>query len=144
MGQKKILLRDFLIINTACGVAFVMMFAVIIMQKAHIIPSRPCGLVTLFHIYCPGCGGTRALFSVLQGHFLESLFYNPAVLLGALLIVYYEAAVIVTLVKNNGKIYYCRKPILIYIYLVIVFGYAIVRNVLLFAPGIDLLGDILK
>lgn len=143
MEQKNRLLRDFLIVNITCGVALFMMLAVLAMQKMHMLPSPPCGLVALFHIYCPGCGGTRALFSALQGNFLESLFYNPAVLLGALLIAYYEIAVIVTLVKDNGKIYYCRKPVLIYIYLVIVFGYAIVRNILLFVPGIDLLGNIL-
>ena len=56
---------------------------------------------------------------------------------------YYEVAVIVTLVKNNGKIYYYRKATLVYIYLVIVFGYAIVRDILLFVPGIDMLGDVL-
>lgn len=143
MKQKNILLRDFLIINIACGVAFIMMFAVMLLQKIHVVPSIPCGLVVIFHIYCPGCGGTRALFSMMQGHFLESLYYNPAVLLGALLIIYYEVAVIVTLVKDNGKIYYCRKPVFIYIYLVIVFGYTIVRDVCLLVPGIDLLGDIL-
>lgn len=30
--------------------------------------------------YCPGCGGTRALRLCLQGHFLKSLKYHPAVL----------------------------------------------------------------
>lgn len=143
MKEKNILLRDFLIINIACGIAAFMMLAVMVLQRIHIIPSIPCGLVYLFHIYCPGCGGTRALFSMLHGHFLESLYYNPAVLLGAVLILYYEVAVIVTLVKNNGKIYYHKKPTLVYIYLTIVFGYAIVRDVLLLVPGIDMLGDIL-
>lgn len=143
MKQKNTLLRDFFIINIACGVAAFMMFAVMILQRIHIIPSIPCGLVYLFHIYCPGCGGTRALFAMLHGHFLKSLYYNPAVVLGAALILYYEVAVIVTLIKNNGKTYYYRKSTLVYIYLVIVFGYAIVRDILLFVPGIDMLGDIL-
>lgn len=143
MKQENTLLRDFIIINIACGIAALMMFAAMILQRTHIIPSIPCGLVFFFHIYCPGCGGTRALFSMLHGHFLQSLYYNPAVLLGALLILYYEVAVIVTLIKNNEKIYYYRKATLVYIYLVIVFGYAIVRDILLFVPGIDMLGDVL-
>ncbi|MDD6069989.1 MAG: DUF2752 domain-containing protein [Clostridiales bacterium] len=143
MKQENTLLRDFIIINIACGIAALMMFVAMILQRTHIIPSIPCALVFFFHIYCPGCGGTRALFSLLHGHILQSLYYNPAVLLGALLILYYEVAVIVTLVKNNGKIYYYRKATLVYIYLVIVFGYAIVRDILLFVPGIDMLGDVL-
>lgn len=143
MKQKNTLLRDFLIINIVSGIGALMMFAYMMLQRTHIIPSIPCGLVFFFHIYCPGCGGTRALFSLFHGHFLESLYYNPAVLLGALLILYYEVAVIVTLVKNNGKVFYYRKATLVYIYLVIVFVYAIVRDILLFVPGIDMLGDIL-
>lgn len=143
MKQNKILLRDFLIVNLVCGIAAFMMLLVMLLQRIHVLPAIPCGLMVLFHIYCPGCGGTRALYSMLQGRFLESLFYNPAVLLGTLLIIYYEVSVIITLVKDNGKIYYYRKPGLIYVYLAVVFGYAVIRDVLLFIPGIDLLGDLL-
>lgn len=143
MKQKNTLLRDFVIINIVCGIAALMMFGAMLLQRTHVVPSVPCGLVTFFHIYCPGCGGTRALFAMLHGHFIESLYYNPAVVLGALLILYYEVAVIVTLVKKNGKIYYYRKATLVYIYLGIVFGYAVIRDVLLLWKGIDLLGNIL-
>lgn len=143
MKQKNTLLRDFVIVNVICGIAALMMFGAMLLQRTHVVPSVPCGLVTIFHIYCPGCGGTRALFAMLHGHFMESLYYNPAVVLGALLVIYYEVAVIVTLVKNNGKIYYYRKATLVYIYLVIVFGYAIIRDVLLLWKGIDMLGNIL-
>lgn len=40
----------------------------------------PCVLNTFFGIYCPGCGGTRALKALLQGKFLLSLWYHPLVL----------------------------------------------------------------
>lgn len=141
--KKNTLRRDFLIINILCGIAAVMMLAVIFLEKMHILPSVPCGLVVMLHLYCPGCGGTRAFFSLLHGHILESLYYNPAVLLGGILILYYEVAAVVTLIKDNGKIYYCKKPVPVYIYLVIVFGYAVFRDVLLMVQGIDMLGDVL-
>jgi hypothetical protein len=123
------------------GFAGFMMFAVMILQKMGVIFSPPCGLLTMFHVYCPGCGGTRALFSLLKGHFLQSFYYNPAVLLGAALILYYEIAVMVTLVKNNGKIYYYNKPTLVYVYIAVVLGYAVVRDILLVGYDIDLLGN---
>lgn len=39
----------------------------------------PCVLFTFFHIYCPGCGGTRSVEALLHGHLLESVWYHPLV-----------------------------------------------------------------
>lgn len=39
----------------------------------------PCVLLSLFGIYCPGCGGTRAVDALLHGHLLLSLWYHPLV-----------------------------------------------------------------
>lgn len=40
----------------------------------------PCFFRLLTGAYCPGCGGTRAVTSLLHGHFLESVLYHPLVL----------------------------------------------------------------
>ncbi|MDR2045013.1 MAG: DUF2752 domain-containing protein [Clostridium sp.] len=32
-----------------------------------------------FGIYCPGCGGTRAIIAFLRGHWLLSVWYHPVV-----------------------------------------------------------------
>ncbi|MDE6636406.1 MAG: DUF2752 domain-containing protein [Lachnospiraceae bacterium] len=39
----------------------------------------PCTLNHLTGLYCPGCGGTRALRYLLCGRILTSLYYNPIV-----------------------------------------------------------------
>ena len=39
----------------------------------------PCTLNHLTGLYCPGCGGTRALRYLLGGRILTSLYYNPIV-----------------------------------------------------------------
>lgn len=39
----------------------------------------PCVFLHFFGIYCPGCGMTRALLSVLRLDFLSALYYNPLV-----------------------------------------------------------------
>ena len=47
-------------------------------------PSLPaCWFYTRWHIYCPGCGGTRAFIALLSGRMLDSLCFHPAVLVGA-------------------------------------------------------------
>jgi hypothetical protein len=37
------------------------------------------------HIYCPGCGGTRAIEALVQGDILMSLWYHPLVLYTAVI-----------------------------------------------------------
>lgn len=46
------------------------------------IPRMPCFFDTVFGIYCPGCGGTRALTALLHGRLLEAVWYHPAIPFG--------------------------------------------------------------
>lgn len=39
----------------------------------------PCTLHTLTGLYCPGCGGTRAMISLFRGDLLHSFIYHPLV-----------------------------------------------------------------
>ena len=43
-------------------------------------PYNYCVFKRVTGIYCPGCGGTRALKALLSGDIAASLFYHPAVL----------------------------------------------------------------
>ncbi|MCM1185330.1 MAG: DUF2752 domain-containing protein [Lachnoclostridium sp.] len=47
--------------------------------------SYPCAMWYILGLYCPGCGGTRAVQALLQGRFLLSLWYHPFVLYAAVL-----------------------------------------------------------
>lgn len=145
IGEKQYvsLRRDFILVNTLCLSVAGIIFAYILLQHFDIIPGFPCPFHELLHLYCPGCGGTRAFFLMLQGHFIKSLYYNPAVVLGAILIIYYEMGVMITLIKKNGKYYYYRKNFLVYVYLIINLIFSIVRDYLLVAHEFDMLGDFL-
>lgn len=46
------------------------------------IPMLPCMFHELFGLYCPGCGGTRAIMSLFHGNILRSVWYHPMVLYG--------------------------------------------------------------
>lgn len=37
----------------------------------------PCLFHQISGLYCPGCGGTRAVKALLEGNFLGCLFYHP-------------------------------------------------------------------
>lgn len=44
-----------------------------------LLPDIPCPFSTVMGIYCPGCGGTRAVRALLEGRLLASLWYHPLV-----------------------------------------------------------------
>lgn len=46
-----------------------------------------CPILHYFGIQCPGCGGTRAMYSLLHGDILTSIQMNPLVVAGYLAIV---------------------------------------------------------
>ena len=138
-NDKNKLLRDFLIVNITGGVCMLAMFFGMLLQVKGIIPKTSGAFYGITHMYCPGCGGTRSLFSLLKLNIKKSICYNPAVILGGVLILYYEITFIMTLLDKEGRKYYCKSPVIIYIYIAVVLIYTILRNVLLIAFGIDLL-----
>ncbi len=139
----RVLKRDFIFVNILVGVAVLLTFLFMLLQRIAVIPSMPCIIHDVMHIYCPGCGGTRAMFALLQGHVLESLYYNPAVVLGVALGLHYELGIIITLIKKNGKRYYCTNWIPLIVCGAILLAFTIIRNYLLIGWGYDMLQDFL-
>ena len=103
------------------------------------IKSTGCFIRNQFHIYCPGCGGTRSVEALFNLQPVRSLYYNPAVILMILVAVCIQIIKIIE-VKRGANIYKTR--ILVYgLFLAIWFVYFIARNILLVYFGIDMLGD---
>lgn len=49
----------------------------------------PCLINKVTGYYCPGCGSTRALQSLINGKILQSLRYHPVVFYGIVLFLWY-------------------------------------------------------
>lgn len=99
----------------------------------------------LFHLYCPGCGGTRAIDTFLHGHLLKSILYNPVIVyLACYLLAYYVPATlrIVGLWKRpiNNMIYVYA---LIGLLAVIILNF-IGRNLLMVFCGVDYIGECIQ
>lgn len=62
----------------------------------------PCLFRSLTGLYCPGCGGTRAICFLLQGRLIKSLLYHPLVPYTAVLGGWYLISHTVELV-SKGK-----------------------------------------
>lgn len=99
-----------------------------------------CASVPLFHLYCPGCGGTRAFQSLISFDLLSAFRYNPIVPIGAVWFICYEIYMVVCLIKVPSRKIFFSRPLFIAV-MVLWCLYFIIRNVLLFF-GVDIIGDI--
>ena len=78
-----------------------------------------CVFRALTGLYCPGCGGTRAVTEMLHGRLLSSLYYHPAVLPSAVMYVLFMGSHTVAKIWPAGKIKGMRFR---FVYLYIFFG----------------------
>lgn len=100
---------------------------------------KPCILYTMAGIYCPGCGGTRAVKSLLEGHFFQSFLYHPIIL--------YTVGLYGWYMISNTIQWISREKLRIGIHfhkwfgfaaLIIIIGNFILRNILLIFFGIPI------
>lgn len=99
-------------------------------------PTFPCVFLSVLGIYCPGCGGTRAVEALIHGKLLLSVWYHPLVPYSVIIFVGFM--VTQTLERLHiGKIKGWKfHNWYVYIALVIVAGNWILKNILMLGFGI--------
>lgn len=93
----------------------------------------PCLFLKITHFYCPGCGITRAIRSLLSLNFYQAFRYNNLIiiLIPVLLIYYFEAICNKFKIKNLNISKYMKNKFWLSILIIIIF-YGIIRNIPLF------------
>lgn len=99
----------------------------------------PCVFHWLTGLYCPGCGGTRALKYLLQGKILSSIQYHPLVFYVIFMACVELISWLVARVSGNRRWFLGHGEWLVYIGIAITAVNWIVKNVLLLGFGIDLM-----
>lgn len=102
----------------------------------------PCSLKSFFHLYCPGCGGTRALEHLLHLRFVQSLLCNPLVLFMAVSLIYYWLKTLIELIRQHGDAFFAIHLGFLWAFLAILVSFFLIRNFLLLKFGIDYLGEL--
>lgn len=99
----------------------------------------PCILNHFTGLYCPGCGGTRAVAALFRGEFLKSLYYHPIVLYTFIIFIWYMISQTVEQVsKGRLEIGMKYRDIYLYIGLVILILNFIFKNIMFLGFGIVL------
>lgn len=132
-SMRKLLIFDAL--TLVIGIAFI-----IWRKLSH---TLPCLTKTTFKIYCPACGGTRAVSSLLRFDIIDSLCHNPIVLYIAVCIVLVNVLGVIAIVKKKSNIFYAWRP-LVYGGILILAVFCVVKNVLMIFFKIDLSDELIN
>lgn len=125
--DKVILLSEVWLFITMC---FIWSILVINNIKPTEFSNNECFWYTHWHIYCPGCGGTRAFESLLYGNIIKSIIYHPFVMyVFTIFIISIISYIIYFITKGNKFIFKLNIKHFIYADLIFVI-YFLFRNLL--------------
>lgn len=145
MNQQKRRFLTFLIVQlVALGLvvgAFVLRYVIDRAPGNESGRISSCIMHNLLHIYCPLCGGTRAMIALVQGHVWQSLCYNPLSAYLSAGFLYFDIVAAIRIQKDHPTPLSIPKWYWIVgiVMAVLVF---LVRNVALIGFGLDNLGDL--
>ena len=89
----------------------------------------PCAFFTRTGLYCPGCGGTRAVKYMLTGHFLKSLYYQPAILPATVVFLIFMVTHTIQRIFPQGRIKGIRfRMVYVYVFLGLLVLNIIMKN----------------
>ena len=95
------------------------------------LPLETCWIYEHLGVYCPGCGGTRAVLALLRGRLLAALYYHPAVpLLAAALAVYLPVQTVCRLARRPAPRWCRYRPWWLWGLIGLLLVNCLVRNVL--------------
>lgn len=89
----------------------------------------------LFHkttgLYCPGCGGTRAVYTLLRGNIFASVYYHPIVGYAGVLYVLYMIRGAMAVLSNGRCSFMKWRLSYVYIGIGIILLQFVIKNILL-------------
>jgi hypothetical protein len=137
VGLKKLDNTDKLLYIT--GLIAIALSALYFVLSNYFTIQTSCLFRKLLGLYCPLCGGTRAVILLIEGKFLKSFFYNPIVLYSVLLGGVYMSINTVAIFCKQVTVFEFRD-IYGYIFLTLMILNFIVKNFMILVNGIYVLG----
>ena len=114
------------------GIFLFFLFIIYYLLNKKIGIGIPCVFHELTGLYCPGCGITRLLFSLLELNFYQAFRSNPLVFILLMLSILY---LILKLILKRFNINLTIPNYIYYFLLIIVILFGILRNI----PGFEFL-----
>lgn len=116
------------------GIITVAVIACLILHILEISPTQiidsPCVWITFLGVYCPGCGGTRAVEALLQGDLIRSFIYHPLVLYTVVIVAAYVFSHTLNIVSKGKVKAMLFRGIYLYLMIAIILVQWFVKNIL--------------
>ena len=116
------------------GIIAVSAIACLILHVLDIAPTEvidsPCVWITFLGVYCPGCGGTRAVEALLRGELLHSFLYHPLVLYTVVLVTVYVISHTLNIISKGRVRAMLFRGIYLYLMIAIILVQWIAKNIL--------------
>ena len=132
--MKKKRLEYFILIHCIFVLCIVCFFLATNLLRAFDLTK--CSFYEMTHLYCPGCGGTRAVASLFKLDIISSFKYNAIVPFGFVIFLFYDVVILKSIMKNDMSFFDNHKYIPVLIFVFFLAAYFIIRNVFLIF-GID-------
>ena len=135
--RRPLSVEDTLYIAGWCFAALLLFFAV----RRQFAPflSIPCPFHAITGLYCPGCGGTRAVIALLHGRLLSSFLYHPFVPYGAVCCGWFMfSQTVERLSRHRLRIGMKYRDIYLWIAVALVALHFLVKNACLLLWSLDL------
>jgi hypothetical protein len=113
---------------TALGVGAVLVF----FDPSAYVFYPTCQFHALTGLYCPGCGGTRAVYQLLHGRVLPALKDNALFVLALPALAVWGGRFVVQKLRNQQTAFQLR-PKIFWLFLVVALVFTILRNLPAFA-----------
>ena len=122
--------------------AFLLLFPLYVRLAKSISPIfSGCLLHDYLFLYCPMCGGTRAVEALLHLEFAKAIAYNPMVIFGGAAAFILDGVALIRILKKKKQILVI--PGWTWIACTVIFLlFGVVRNYLMIRHGYDPLGDL--
>lgn len=88
-----------------------------------------CPIKKFLGLYCPGCGVTRMLLSILKGEFYQAFRYNPLLFVCLPFFIFYYIDYLYCFSKRKRSILHKAEPGIWYFLIAIFLIYGVLRNI---------------
>ncbi len=97
----------------------------------------PCLFHKITNLYCPGCGVTRMIISILKGNLYQAFRYNMLIFILTPFLMFFSFDYIISRKKQRDALYEKIPNSIWYILIIVLVIFGIIRNIFpFFAPTI--------
>ena len=135
--------KQYIKLHVGLGIA-ILLFPLYVWIMEHLsLPlfNGRCVFHDYLFLYCAFCGGTRSMSALLRFDFVSAFQYNALVPILVLLAIALDVVALIRLLRGEEKL--LPQPQRSWIVMVVVLiGYAVLRNYLMITEGYDPIGDL--